>query len=56
MLCRKWAGGSQYWEQVVGQDVTEEILAEDDSVSKQWSDYGFVMYIEPIRPDFGSGD
>lgn len=41
---------------MAGQDFTEEILAEDDFVSKQWSDYGFVMYIEPTRPAFGSGD
>lgn len=33
LLCGKWAGGSQEWEQVAGQEVTEEILAEDDFAS-----------------------
>lgn len=51
-----WPRGSQEWEQVAGQEVTEEILAEDDFVSEKWSDYGFVMNIESTGPALGSGD
>lgn len=41
---------------MAGQEVTEEILAEDDFASEKWSDYGFVMSIEPTKPAFGSVD
>lgn len=56
LLCGEWVGGSQEWEQVAAQEVTEKIPAEDDFVCEKWSEYGCVMNIEPTRPGFGSGD
>ena len=56
LLCGEGAGRNQEWEQVAGQEIIEEILAGDYSVSEEWSDYGYVMNRKPTRPAFGSGD